>query len=274
MDLRYPSDVGVGAITACVQIKEFERGDITHLKPVNIITLYMPNDIKNPNTVSWEEGSERTLAVEAASGGLDAIGGMVGMLKGGMAKSVSDTLSRTGKAISGVAGAASSDLASYSTKTIQNPFTIMLFKSVGLREFSFEFDFYPKSQNEAGVIWNIVNQLKKGSLPKEGAGNVTLSYPNEYQIKFVFNGKPNPFMPKFKHCVITNIEANYTGQGVFAMTREGAPAEVKLQITFKEIEILTQKDYNDSMDSVSEYLNTMGVGYISALSTTVTDILS
>ena len=263
--LKYPADVGEGAITACIEIQEMQRIGIKELVPSNTITLYMPNNIENPNTVIWEEGSERTLSIEAASGGLGALSDLAALGKGRKSKVVSDILGYAGKGISGAAGIADSDLTSFKTRTIQNPYTIMLFKSVSLREFKFDFEFYPKSQSEAGVIWNIVNTLKKGALPKEDAGSITLSYPNEYKLRFIFNGKQNPFMPKFKQCVITDINANYTGQSVFAMTREGAPAEVKLSISFKEIEILTQTDYNDSMSSVSDFLNTMGVSYVGAV---------
>jgi len=105
---------------------------------------------------------------------------------------------------------------------------------------------------------------------------VGLSYPNEFEIQFLFNGQQNPFMPRFKRCVITSIDTNYTGQGVFAMTREGAPAEVKLSMTFKEIDILTRKDYDYDTTNVSSFLSLMGVGAKTAndisQTTTTTDI--
>lgn len=255
-DLRYPHDVGekTNAITACIQFKEFERTGINISIPKNTITLYMPNDIKNPNVIKWEDASLTEMGMNTAGAAIDFAKEL------STNKRFGNVLGRLGQAGGALGKMINSDPAAYFEKKIINPYTIMMFKSVELREFSFEFSFYPRSQSETTTILQIINTLKGGSLPKEDANSGFLSYPNEFEIEFLFNGQPNPFMPKFKRCVITNIDTDYTGQSVWAMTREGSSAETKMNITFKEIEIITQPFYNQGTDVVSSFISSMAPG--------------
>ena len=284
-DLKYPSDVGDGAITACVQFREFERLAIDSVAPVNTTTLYMPNEIQNPNTIEWDVGSGLEMGLDAAAG---AAGIFSSILQGKAQSKVNaaakapgadfetgaaarnlqrarasqgrlnGVLGRAGQAIDLLGKAFKSSGASSMMEAIPNPYTVMLFKAVNLREFTFSFEFYPRSQQEATEILRIVNNFKGASLPAENSNSAGLSYPNEFEIQFLFNGHQNPFMPRFKHCVITGIDTNYTGQSVFAMTREGAPAEVKMSLTFKEIDILTRNDYDYDIKGVASFLGLMG----------------
>lgn len=280
MDLRYPHDVGEGNINSAVRFTVFDRKWAMEFAatPSAMITLYVPDAISNPNTIQWNEGSlaemggdfvnkkmenltasKQNLANKAQSE-LDAFNSLspgqvasrfsaqshaaTGNILRAQQASASGAIDSWMKKVNLFQGAKdvlSNDKTQYYSRTIPNPYTTLLFKSVNLREFTLDFTFYPLSQSDTQTILQILNTFKSAALPVNlGAA---LMYPNEFTIEFLFNGSPNPYLPFFKRCVILNINTNYTGQGFWAMTRDGCPTEIKLSLTFKELEILTKEDY-------------------------------
>ena len=74
--------------------------------------------------------------------------------------------------------------------------------------------------------------------------------PSEFDIKFYYNGKENPNIPKISTCVLNNINVDYAPSGFSAyevpgdttpnMGRTGMPVGIRLQLNFTETEIVTK----------------------------------
>jgi len=73
--------------------------------------------------------------------------------------------------------------------------------------------------------------------------------PAEYEIRFMSSSdspnsvgyQENPYIPKIGRCVITNIQADYTPNGVFSTFKNNAPTAVVLTITVQEVTQLTRE---------------------------------
>lgn len=274
--LRYPQDVGEGTINSCVRITEYEREGIQSNFPSNTILLYMPNDLQDPIKIDWKDGEQLKMWGEFAKLGGQAVTGLANKVLGksfnGLNRAQQVSLYRKQlvanyavKAVEGVSNAVGNihditndPLRQFQSKRVPNPGAIMLFSGVPLRRMNLSFTLYPMSQDDVETINTIVNSLKGNSLPGLELGGQAMVYPNEYEIEFLFNGEKNPFMPVLKRGVITSIEAEYTGQGFWTMTRDGSPTEIILNMEFTELEILDRSDFEFNQSTVSNFVNTFG----------------
>jgi hypothetical protein len=123
----------------------------------------------------------------------------------------------------------------------------MIFKSIGFRQYQFDFKFTPRSEQEALNVANIIKAFKFYASPevKYGEGSPRYYiYPAEFDIEFWSNGKPNDFVNKISTCACTNVGVNYTSAGVWSAFRpgdfNGVPVETSLSLQFQELEIITK----------------------------------
>lgn len=289
-ELVYPKDLGEGSINSTLRFTQFQRDMIFSSMPVGTISLYTPDAINNPNTILWDEGSLLEMGTELASNlagqrkdyhekkmasadkalsdfqsGLrrpdEVLTGTQQAQQANMqysidkAKKAQQQFNKNLKKAQGVGEFLKSDTLGYGTKSIPNPFTVMIFKGVNLREFNFTFRFYPLSQDDVSIILQIISSFSSGALPPYELGGAELGYPNEYEIEFLFNGEQNIFLPIFKRCVLQHVNVNYTEQGFWAMSRDGAPLMIQLELGFKEIEILTRESYNFVQNEADNFLS-------------------
>jgi hypothetical protein len=143
--------------------------------------------------------------------------------------------------------------------TAINPQSTLSFEGVNLRTFTFDWTLYPESLDEALAIKKIIRSIKRNILPKvEGIGgdsntNVPgtlssntlarafLAYPSVVSINLL--GIDESHFPKFKPCMVDNINIDYGASGEIVIAEGGVPQGVKLSMTFKELEIQTAEDY-------------------------------
>ena len=69
-----------------------------------------------------------------------------------------------------------------------NPHMAVLFKSVGLRTFGFQYKFIARNQQESNTIRDIITTLKYHMHPEFYAGNLAFKYPDSFEIEFSSNG--------------------------------------------------------------------------------------
>lgn len=250
-ELRYPLSLGTEPYASSLKIKEFRRKSRKASEPGDIINLYMPERLMNPNTISWDKEKLGTIGgfVDnlinggAMSGGVTGVGqhavdaGSVqtGVLLGGVSSKLLG-LPTTGE-----------QTFAHVMKGIPNPFLTMIFRGVDFRTFEFNFKFYPHSEEEAEVIHQIITSLRAGAYPEKPADGSPyfLRYPSEYELEYQFDGEHNRFLNKFKRCVIDAIDTDYTATGMFAIHVNGFPTLISLNIRFSEIEIITRNDIED-----------------------------
>lgn len=61
-------------------------------------------------------------------------------------------------------------------------------------------------------------------------------------IQYQWQDSNNIFIHKFKRSVITSIDIDYTGTGMWTMMRNGFPTETVMNVAFSEIEIVVRED--------------------------------
>jgi hypothetical protein len=127
----------------------------------------------------------------------------------------------------------------------------------GFRTFSYTFVMVPKSADEAKVIFNIVKFFKLRMHPGTGAAgindisSVTLTYPDEFEIKYHVNNKvvdgSNSSTPlfKIKNCFMDTFTADYTTSGLVSFMDDDHPLTTTISMSFKETQLLTKADIDE-----------------------------
>lgn len=124
-----------------------------------------------------------------------------------------------------------------------NPRTEVVYKGTPNRTFQFEFKLSPNTPQEAVQIERIIQTLKFAQAPSmTGEFGSWLKYPDDFDISFYFDGKPNPYINKISSCAMTNFTVDYSGgQGGMPTFRDGRPQSVILTMQFTELEIITKE---------------------------------
>tara|TARA_R110000822_G_scaffold274234_2_gene396614 strand:- start:624 stop:1616 length:993 start_codon:yes stop_codon:yes gene_type:complete len=126
-----------------------------------------------------------------------------------------------------------------------NPNTRALFRSVGLREFSFTFQLIASSAKEADQIEDIVKFFREEMYPSTinvpGGLNVPVGYefPNKFEIVIDYNGNRvgTRILPSF----LRNAQVTYNPNNM-GYHRDGKPSEVTMTLSFGESRTLTKSD--------------------------------
>lgn len=138
---------------------------------------------------------------------------------------------------------------------VQNPQLEIIYSSPKMREFQFDFMFYPRSEREAREVQKILNLLRFHQAPElvQEFNGFFLTPPSEFDIKFYYNGKENPNIPKISTCILTAINIDYAPNGFAAyespsridpaVGETGMPVAIRLSLSFREREILTKAHF-------------------------------
>jgi len=123
-----------------------------------------------------------------------------------------------------------------------NPNTKALFKSVNLREFSFNFKMIASSEAEANAIEQIVKTFRTELYPEsieESGVSLGYYYPNKFAIQMTYGTHEvaTKFLPSNLKAV--NVVYNPSSMGWHA---DGKPSEVDLTLSFGEPRTLSKKD--------------------------------
>lgn len=141
-----------------------------------------------------------------------------------------------------VMGSALGQFASYMSGQTLNPFLVMLFKRPNFKEFSFTWNFAPRSEKETNDLQEILSTFRRSMLPTKGIGagiggtnGATLKYPKLLYIKFDPQTESKLF--KFKPCAVKDIHFDYTGAGMPAFFKNtNGPAQVRMTLNVTEVE--------------------------------------
>ena len=118
---------------------------------------------------------------------------------------------------------------------------VVLFTGMPFRQYSYTWKLSPRNKDESDKIRDLVRYLQWCSVPAFDLNGLLLDYPHYFQISIHNDG----YLQKFQPAVIERINVNYHGQGAFykrgdSNQSDPAPAEVELQINFKEVVIITK----------------------------------
>ena len=241
------------------------------------IELPIPQEINDSQSVTW--GDDRINAIELAGvamasrilqrGGLRAIQDARAAIQAlGQGVKIPGVNEETQNAIrASLAGAAvgalggntsAQSIITRSTGQILNNNLELLFQNVNLRSFPYSITFSPRTSKEAQVVKAIIRSLKQSMAPKageynDGAQGLFIKSPDVFQLQFLRDGQDHPFLHQFKLCALTGMNVNYTNAGTYTSYSDGTPVNIKMDVTFKEINPIYNEDYlpgNGSGDGV------------------------
>jgi hypothetical protein len=234
--------VGAVAVTAVgTQTSTFSR---TQKRLEAAIALHMPNQLTIRYAANWEaedtdifsmvsEGGESIVNAFNSMGdgqGFSDLGEKLGGIAGAIG------LKGVPKAVQGLTGLA------------PNPRKEQFFNGVDFRTFTFQYQFYPKSAEEARNVQNIIYLFKLHMLPEfKDSGNFLYIYPSEFDIAYYHNHEENLNIHRHTSCVLTGMDVQYTPNGQFTTFEDGTPTQINVDLTFKELALVTKETVQEGL---------------------------
>lgn len=129
-----------------------------------------------------------------------------------------------------------------------NPNEELLYKGPGFREFQFEFIFAPRNQTDAASALKILQAFKFHAAPElpGGDGGRYFIPPSDFDIEFHNQNELMWQIGKIGRCVLQSITVDYGASGQFAAFADGYPSHIRVQLQFKEIDIVTKRQIAES----------------------------
>lgn len=228
---------------------------------VGAIALHIPTDLSIRYSASWDaEGMAGQIAI--AEGAAPALAGA--LVGGGAALALTrnSALAKVAAGAGAAAGAAMSGGAAYaaglalqvpggqilgkSAGIAANPKKEQIFREVDFRTFTFSYQFFPRNQKEAQQVRNIIKQFKLHMHPEyKDANGFLYIYPSEFDIVYYQDGTENLNIHRHTSCVLTDMNISYTPQGIVSTFEDGMPSQINVQLTFKELALLTKDNIQD-----------------------------
>ena len=215
------------------------------------VSIYLPPNVTDSTSATYNDSKTGVAGFLIASGA-------AALKEGGDAAAITKSIvagtkgllgDSAARAIGGVAELAGAEGVEALTKkafgNADNPYMEVLFDSMNLRTFSYNFNFAPKSQEEAYEVQRIIQLFRFHMAPELRPGvNRYLGLPSQFDIHYMFLSKSgqtseNNFYNKISTCVLQNCDVNYTPNGVKSF-EDGGPTATTMTLTFKEIELLTK----------------------------------
>jgi len=258
--------------TAASVVKNYSdiRGIRTVQRTTDTIALYMPDTLNFTNQQGFSDLSigktPIAAGIAAAASAADSIarGQSAGTTAEAMARNLTPYM--LGNVMNSAGDIGRSAFATM-TGMVENPMLELLYTSPQFRTFRFDFMFYPRSEQEAQSVLKIINRLKfhqSPELKKEFYGYYLVP-PSEFDIKFYCNGQINTNIPEISTCVLESIDVDYAPTGTFSAYEvpgkikpseggTGMPVAIRLNLQFKETEIMTKSNYANNKGGSSDPL--------------------
>jgi hypothetical protein len=232
-------------------------------KHLSSIGLYIPAGSLSTGYDGNYEGKEGgSLKAELGSDVISALSGSGPRGGGGI-----DVAKLTAAVVTAAKGqatkmaAAKADTGGFISATGNSPNNYMALVYGGpntFREHAFAFKFFPKNLTESNTVRAIIEEFKRGTLPRMSnitGGAVTGSTltdpffksPRQHKIKFMNGGSrssggSNPYLFEIGKSVITDMKINYDPQSMVGFHSDGSPVQIDMSLTFKEIAFQISQD--------------------------------
>jgi hypothetical protein len=242
----------IGFATAKATVAAAEYANIQFSPPAKrlkeAIVLYTPHQLSVRYGMQWSE-EEMSIAISAATNPeiANQLKAVAAASASGGSQNSDDPAKSTGLGTSFNSIVASevfkkSPSLSAATRSAGNPRKEQIFKGVDYRRFTFDYQFYPKSPIEAQAALNIIWLFKYHMHPEfKDSSNFVYVYPSEFDIEYFINGSPNDNLNRISSCVLTEMNVNYSPNGVFSTFPDGTPTQINLTLNFVELETLTKE---------------------------------
>jgi hypothetical protein len=210
------------------------------------IAIYMPSaQLEFSDVHKFEEVSITSfgapVAKFVAAGPLAFLGGLVGGAGGAAAGAAlaGNIVDATGAAIGNVAKLGGAPI---------NPKVEVIYSNTAQRQFRFDFLMSPSNQKESESIESIIRVLRFHAAPELRNGAFSSFFwipPSEFDITFYNRGTENTKIPRINTCVLEQVDVSYAPSGAYSTFHNGYPVQVRMQLTFRETEVLHKKRITD-----------------------------
>jgi hypothetical protein len=132
-------------------------------------------------------------------------------------------------------------------RSVRNKHNSANFTGTALRKQAFTFDLRPRNREELVQIAGLIKFFKSNSATSL-VSNDYIRVPSRWFIEEVqASGVSNRIIPPFKFgpCFLTNIEIDYTPDGLWKSFENGDPIALKLKLEFMENTIVTREDIQE-----------------------------
>lgn len=255
----------LGAVTSA-SLSDVQMSDLTSIdsasqaaqrqfsKPLKrlktAIALHVPNNWAIRYGVQYEDTD--TMGAQALMAGGSALvsgaANTVGALANADTKGAGSALMQTARELGPIATAVGLNATplggalSAMSGVAANPKKEQVFKGVDFRTFTFDYQFYPRSEKESANVKNIIDEFKYHMHPEfKDSSGFLFTYPSEFDIYYYAGGEENEFVHKHTACVLQSMNVNYSPQGQFTSFPNGAPTQINLTLEFKELAIITRE---------------------------------
>ncbi len=206
----------------------------------------------------------------AKAGGGDIVGAAGSLVKDVLGTDIKDVASAAQYLLRDKLGSEISRSIDLVTGQTINPRETLAFEGVNLRAHQFSWDLFPNSATDSERIKNIVNMIKRKSLPEvtslTGIPKAFLQYPSIVDVYLL--GVNSEHFIKYKSSMITEFSVDYGAGGGVAIMKGGKPAGVTLSLNMTELEIETSHDYGtegenriqDSISSIDDTITSASAG--------------
>ena len=243
------------------------------------VELPIPQDVNDSNTVTWGDDTMNVFQLAGLQAAAAFMKNPVDTFED--TKEVLTTAITEGMGLSenlqnavaaGIAGKAidpqgnnisPNSAIARATGQILNSNLELLFNNVNLRSFPMNVTFSPRNDKESMMVKHIIRAFKSSMAAKKGRtedggpvvgqGGIFLKSPDVFQLDYLKDGRNHPFLNDFKLCALTGMTVNYTNAGTYASYEDGTPVNIRMNLTFKELNPIYNEDYlpgNGSGDGV------------------------
>ena len=213
------------------------------------VALYLPGGVQDTTTANYNDSKTGIAGFLVATGAV-AVGGDAKKISesivAGTEGILKDSAARAIGLVAELGGAEGAEqLVKKAFGEADNPYMEVLFDSMALRTFTYNFTFAPKNEQEALEVQKIIQLFRFHMAPELRPGvNRYLGLPSQFDLHYMYLSKDgatseNNFYNRIATCVLQNCDVNYTPNGVKSF-EDGGPVTTTMTLAFKEIELLTK----------------------------------
>ena len=215
------------------------------------VALYLPGGVQDTTTANYNDSKTGIAGFLVATGAV-AMGGDAKKISesivAGTEGILKDSAARAIGLVAELGGAEGAEqLVKKAFGEADNPYMEVLFDSMALRTFTYNFTFAPKNEQEALEVQKIIQLFRFHMAPElKGTNHRYMTLPSTFDIHYMYQTDPetateNTFYNKIATCVLTNIDVDYTPNGEVQSFSDGAPTQIAMSLSFKETEMLTKQ---------------------------------
>ena len=269
-DLRYPSQafdtdymtirqfkyVPMSTVMQTSNTREM-RADRRHKFSIGSVTLPIPSQLVDSNTVGWNNNSLNDLQIRGIGAARSIMNSGTPLKEAGarLEDLLNDLQNESGAARQAATAALLGSLPGINKSPteimgrmngqILNPNMELIFNGPTLRQFAYTFRLTPRNNKETNIVRKIIRFFKQGMAVKETT-SMFLSAPNIFQPRFYNrDGNQHTFLNTIKKCALTSFGVNYVPDGTYMTLPDSSMTAYDITMQFQEMDPITDSDYSE-----------------------------